>query len=130
MYAFYVSGNNITEKVERKSLRIQEQLNNRRNTASFRLLDDFQVQEGQEIEIYKQAKIKSRAGNIIFLQSESEWQIKNRFFIGQKIHIRGSETEHISNITNLDYNQGSITLQSIPASLDISGKEAAIKIFG
>jgi hypothetical protein len=53
MYAIYKNSVDITDYVERKSLNIDESLNNQRNTASFSLVSDISVIEGQKIQIYK-----------------------------------------------------------------------------
>ena len=59
MYAVFVNNTDITEKVERRTLRITEQLNNRKNTATFSVLNDDFVQEHQNVEIYIYCEILS-----------------------------------------------------------------------
>lgn len=132
MYLILVDNVDVTSKVERKSLRIVEQLNNRRNTAQFRLLDDFDVEEHQKVEIYKYREVESiSAATITLMENENgedHCGLENRFFEGQEVILNPTGTTERINIASVG--TLSITLESTPTVTVSKGSKVAVKIYG
>lgn len=80
MYAIFVNNTDVTDKVERRSLQIKEALNNRRNTATFSLIDDSFVEEHQVVEIFKYSLIVSASGTSITIDPDEKFEYEKRFF--------------------------------------------------
>jgi hypothetical protein len=71
MLKIYANNTDITSAVEFGSLQITEQLNNRRNTAKFRVTGTT-IDEAQEVEIYKGSILKgSSAGSTVIPVDET-----------------------------------------------------------
>lgn len=100
MYAIYKNGVDITEFVERKTLNINESLNNQRNTADFSLTADISITEGQAVKIYKYSQALSFGSNFVIL--EDLFEFEKRFFEGQEIIIWIWGTEEKKTILSID----------------------------
>jgi hypothetical protein len=110
MYAIYKNSVDITDYVERKSLNIDESLNNQRNTASFSLVSDISVIEGQKIQIYKYSTALSVWVNFVVL--EDLFDFEKRFYIWQTVFIWIWETLSKNIISWIDTNLKKITFQN------------------
>jgi len=62
MLLVYSNSTDVTESVERNSIRIQEQLNNRSNTCSF-TVNETVISEGAIINIYEGFKLTAQANS-------------------------------------------------------------------
>lgn len=85
MYAIFKNGVDITEFIERKTLNINESLNNQRNTADFSLTADLSITEGEPVKIYKYSQALSIGSNFVIL--ENLFEFEKRFFIDQEVII-------------------------------------------
>ncbi len=100
MYAIYKNWVDITEFVERKTLNINESLNNQRNTADFSLTSDFAITEGEAVKIYKYSQALSFGSNFVIL--ENLFEFEKRFFVGQEVIVWIWETEEKKIIFSID----------------------------
>ena len=111
MYRIFINNTDVTSKVERKSLTITEQLNNRRNTVSFKVID-LSVTEGQEVEIYKGSILKKLDADPKKIFVDNTYELEGRYFSGQEItlEIKGSEEKKV--IDSINHAEKSITFTS------------------
>lgn len=114
MLKILVNGLDITENIERNSLQITEQLNNRRNTASFTVLD-YMVSEGQDVKIYDGALLAdSYSLWVTTVKVNNIFEYNEKFKPGQKIILSIDQaTEEMLEILSVDFVAQTITFTEV-----------------
>lgn len=80
-----INGTDITDKVEQKSIKITEQLNNRSNTCSFTVLD-HPVPESALIEIWEGSEIMAATSGAT-LQIDDTFEYFQKYRVGDELRI-------------------------------------------
>lgn len=80
-----VNGTDITDKVEAKSIKIVEQLNNRANTCSFTVLD-FPIPESALIEVWEGSEMMSATSGAT-LQLDDTFEYFKKYRTGDELRI-------------------------------------------
>lgn len=129
MILFKINSVDVTDKIERDSFSMSEQLQNRTNTCNFSIYN-YKVIENQEVEIWKGATTiqQSNSGtNVIYLDDTHEYF--QRFLPNQEIFIdiEGIQKSYI--IDTIDYNNNTITLTTNLESNLLTNKKVGVKVF-
>lgn len=130
MLKIYANNTDITSAVEFGSLQITEQLNNRRNTAKFRVTGT-NIDEAQEVEIYKGSVIKSVLAGATVIPVDETFKTAGFYYGGLEIRI-GFKTanEEIAVVASVDHTAKTITVVSPLRYSHSAGDILGVKIFG
>lgn len=80
-----VNGTDITDKVEQKSIKIVEQLNNRANTCSFSVLD-YPIPESALIEVWEGSELAAATSGAT-LKLDDTYEYYQKYRIGDELRI-------------------------------------------
>ena len=107
MIKTYINGVDKTDKVEYGSLSISQQLNNRRNTAKFRVVN-ADIEEAQIVQIFRGANLVTHSSSLITL--DDTLSVSSFFYAGKKIIVGyKSPKEEIAYIQEITGNTLTLT---------------------
>lgn len=127
MLKVYVNGADITNSVEYGSIQTTEQLNNRRNTARFRVIDTT-VEEAQLVKIFKGSAISPVSAGASSVTIDDTFETSGFYFPGKEIRIGyGTASEEVKTVLSVNYTAKTVTftsaLRSSHSSGDLIGEE-------
>lgn len=130
MLKIYANNIDITSAVEFGSVQVTEQLNNRRNTAKFRVTGT-NIDEAQEVEIYKGSVIKAISAAVTVIPVDETFKNAGFYYAGLEIRL-GFKTanEEIGIVASVDHTAKTVTLISPTRYSHSAGDLLGVKIFG
>lgn len=126
----YVNGSDRTGDLQRDSIRIKNQLQQRADSMSFTLISGTKPDENQEVRFFRGATIASFATKTVTLNSDYQTGV-NFFYSGQKLKIRiGDSDEEDVIVDTYDEDNLQIVLVEAPSGTVSSGDKIGEIMFG
>jgi hypothetical protein len=130
MLIVYINGSDQTIDLEDSTLRIENVLQQRTDTAAFKIKSGNRPTENQDVKIYKSDLIDSIASNVVTLQGIIQLDT-NAFYQGQKLKIGiGNADEEEVQVDSYDESTLQITLVAAPVGTHAQGDSIGELIFG
>lgn len=132
MIFYYIAGTNRTDDIERNSLSINDELQQKTNTAKFNIIDNSKPTEGQEVLIYDGTFLTSASGStLVYQDADGNIEKHNIFRAGDQLYLGvGEATEEIVTIDSINLSTKTITLTASIADAHSANEQLGKRIFG
>ena len=129
MIFYYIDGSERTSDVQNKTLRIQNQIQQRTDTANFNVFNGTKPSEWEDVKIYDGALVESHSGTSITLQDSFEEKV-NLFRQDQEIFLQIDNALEKAEIDSFNTSTKVITLKESPSVSMSKGDKVGEIIFG
>lgn len=130
MLFYYVNGADRTTQVVANTLKIQNQIQQRTDSCSFKIFSGTAPAENQDIKVYDGALIDTQVGAVLTLKDSYQDSV-NKFRAGQKLVLNiGDVNEEVGIVDSYDESTRTVTLTQAPTNALSADDKIGELIFG